>query len=245
MNMRGACALVTGGSRGLGAALVEVLAGRGVRRIYASSRDAASARRVLRGRQVEVPITLDVTQDASVAAVAAQCGDVNLLINNAGYVRHGAMLGDAHLEAARLEMETNFWGMLRCSRAFSTILGANGGGMIVNILSIGALASIPGVGTYCASKAAALSLTQGLRRELAEQGTAVTGVILGPVLTDMARSSQGRHPADAVAENIVAALEQDCAYVFPDPVSQRVAAAFAVDPWASELWRGQPGKTGR
>jgi len=149
------------------------------------------------------PSGLAFAPAASVAAAAAACPDVNLLINNAGYVQHGNALDVPDLAAARREMEVNYWGVLNCCRAFAPGLIAAGGGAIVNVLSIAALASLRGVGTYSASKAAALSLSQDLRGQLAEKGVQVTAVIAGPILTDMARDAAGRHPAIAVAGAIL------------------------------------------
>lgn len=234
MRLEGVCAFVTGGARGLGAALVRELAARGARRIYASSRDVSSLDGVLRDVGQAVPIALDVTSPQSVAAAAAACGEVGLLINNAGYVRHARFLAMPDLEGARLEMETNYWGVLNCCRAFAPGLAAGGGGGIVNVLSISALASMPEVGPYSASKAAALSLTQGVRAELAQQGTLVTAVIAGPILTDMARAATGRHPPGDVAARILDAVERGETLVFPDPTSAAIGQAYASAPWALE-----------
>jgi NAD(P)-dependent dehydrogenase (short-subunit alcohol dehydrogenase family) len=128
-------------------------------------------------------VRLDVTNPEDVAAAARQCTDVNLLINNAGIALWTGFLAPDSVEAARSEMETNYYGPLLLSRAFAPVLAKNGGGAIVNLLSVLSWVAIPSGGTYSASKAAAWSLTNWLRTE---QGTHVMGVHAGPIDTDMA-----------------------------------------------------------
>ncbi len=117
------------------------------------------------------PVVIDVTNEDQVNSAVARAGDVNLLINNAGIARFSRLIAAENLVAAREEMEVNYFGTLRVSRAFAPVLKKNGGGAIVNILSVASLGNFPMLGSYSASKAALHSLTQGIRAELAGQGT--------------------------------------------------------------------------
>jgi NAD(P)-dependent dehydrogenase (short-subunit alcohol dehydrogenase family) len=179
MDITGSTALVTGANRGIGRHFVEALRERGAERIYATARDPST---------IDVPgvevLALDVTDPSSVAAAAAAAGDVTLLINNAGLSTFQPLV-DGDLDLIRRELETNFFGTLATVRAFAPVLGRNGGGAILNVLSRMAWTSYPGVGGYAASKAAAWSLTASVRQELGAQGTLVTGLVLSSTDTDM------------------------------------------------------------
>jgi len=231
--IQGASVLVTGSNRGLGRALVAAFLDRGAARIFATVRSRSTG--LFDDPRVEA-VLLDVTQEESVAALALQCRDTDILVNNAASLANKPLLGVADLAGARLEMDTNYWGVLAMCRAFSPHLAARGGGAIVNILSIGALVSVPFAGSYCASKAAAWSLTQCLRAELAKAGTSVAAVFPGPIATDMARPGEeaGRCPPDVMAAAIVAALSRGETMIFPDEVSAAINAGYSADPWSLE-----------
>ncbi len=164
---------------------------------------------------------LDITDDESVLSVAGD-HDIDLLINNAGIWGPIGLLAAPDLTTARLEMETNFFGTLRMCRAFVPTLRRSQG-CIVNVLSIGALASVPLAGSYAASKAAALSLTQALRAELADDGVCVHAVIAGKIASDMARGrEQSAAPPADVATAILDGVEQGDFMIYPDPQSQHI-----------------------
>ena len=173
-------AFVTGANRGLGLAFVKALRDRGANKIYAAARDTSTLPAGVH------PVRLDVTNPADVEAAARGCGDVTLLINNAGITRSSAFLVPGGVEAARAELETNYFGPLAMARAFAPALAANGGGAIVNVLSVLSWMSFPSEATYSASKAAAWSLTNGLRTELRGQGTRVVALHVAFMDTDMA-----------------------------------------------------------
>lgn len=163
-----------------------------------------------------VPVLLDITDDARIAEVATELGDVSILVNNAGISRSQPLLGAADPGAAQEEMRVNYFGTLAAVRAFAPVLKANGGGAIVNVLSILGRVNLPAVGSYSASKAAAFSLTQGIRAELAAQGTLVIGVMPGFVDTDMAAGvNQPKMTPAAVATEIVGALQLGIEDVYP------------------------------
>jgi NAD(P)-dependent dehydrogenase (short-subunit alcohol dehydrogenase family) len=186
ISLKGTVALVSGANRGIGAAFVSGLLEAGAQRVYAAARDPQTLTVLAQSDARVVPITLDITDDTSVQAAAARIIDVDLVVNNAGILLGGRLIAAADLAAARREMEVNYFGLLRMSRAFAPILAANGGGALINVLSILARMASPAGGGYSASKAAALSLTQAVRAELRAQGTRVIGVLPGFVDTAMA-----------------------------------------------------------
>lgn len=230
MNIPGSIALVTGASRGLGAALVHALVGAGASRVYAAMRRPPA---VADGGPV-VPIALDVTDPDQVRWAAAELGDVQLVINNAGVNTARSLLAADAEDAAAEDMRVNYFGTLRVARAFAPILGRNGGGALVNVLSILARVSLPQVGSYAASKAAALSLTRSLRGELAAQGTLVVGVLPGFIDTDMARRVPlpKLRPGE-VAAQVVEALRAGTEDVYPGEAAD-IAQALTRDPKAVE-----------
>lgn len=193
MKVKDVVALVTGAgsSRGIGKAFVQELCHRGAARVYATDISVDGAQRLAEmdpaGRIV--PLGLDVTILSQVSAAAAKCRDVLLLINNAGVCYPVQLIGAADLSSARREMEVNMWGMLEMCRAFAPALKANGGGAIVNIGSVYGLMNYPYVGSYSVSKAANMSMTQGVRAELALQGTHVVAVYPGTIDTDLSATN--------------------------------------------------------
>jgi len=132
-------------------------------------------------------------------------------------------------------METNLYGTLAVSRGFAPVLKANGGGGIINMLSILARVNLPLMGSLCASKAAGLSLCGGLRAELAKQGTPVVAVMPGAVDTDMSRDfPPPKMPPRDVAEAALTALEQGLEEIYPGDMAQGVSQGLAADPKAVE-----------
>jgi NAD(P)-dependent dehydrogenase (short-subunit alcohol dehydrogenase family) len=196
MNVRNSVALVTGANRGIGRAFAEALLERGARKVYAGARDPSSI--ALPGVE---PIRIDVTNPEEVAAAAARASDVTLLVNNAGIGAVGGFLAPDGEEVARRVLETNFFGMLRMSRAFAPVLAANGGGAMLNVLSVVSWVNGGTLAAYAASKSAAWSLTNALRYELAAQRTQVTALHMSFVDTDLVRAvdQPKSTPADIVA----------------------------------------------
>jgi NAD(P)-dependent dehydrogenase (short-subunit alcohol dehydrogenase family) len=236
MNIEGAVALVSGANRGIGRCYVEALIARGAAKIYAGARDPGRIADLVAAHPGKVEaLRLDITKAADIAAAARRCRDVTLLINNAGINNQAGFIAAADLAAARAEMETNYFGPLAMCRAFAPILGAQGGGAIVNMLSIVARVNLPMYGSLSASKAAALSLTQGVRAELAKQGTLVVGVLPGAVDTEMERNFPPPKlpPADA-ARAALDAVEQGIEEVYPGDMAAGMSQGLAADPKAVE-----------
>ncbi len=176
MKLHGATALVTGSNRGLGHHFAVELLARGAK-VYATAR---------RPELVEIPgaevLRLDITDPASVAEVAELAGDVDVLINNAADTAGGNLVsGD--LDAIRSTMDSNYYGTLAMIRAFAPILARNGGGAILNVLSAAAWTTVDGNTAYAAAKSAEWGLTNGVRIELADQGTLVAALVPGLVGT--------------------------------------------------------------
>lgn len=221
MDLASSTALVTGANRGLGRAIAAELVRRGAT-VYAGARNPDA---------VDLPgvkaVQLDITEPASLAAAAEAAQDVNLLINNAG-VGTGADLLDGDLDQIRLEMETNYFGTLAATRAFAPVIEANGGGSILNILSIVSWIASPRLGGYSAAKSAQWSLTNSLRQQLAEHRIRVSGLHVGYIDTDLARAvTEPKHAADDVARAAVDGIAADAYEIVFDERSRQVQASLA------------------
>ncbi|KOX32519.1 short-chain dehydrogenase [Saccharothrix sp. NRRL B-16348] len=225
MKIANSVALVTGANRGLGRHFARQLLDRGAAKVYATARDAGSID--LPGVEV---LSLDITDEAAVTAAAAAAGDVTLLVNNAGIIT-GENLVTGDPAAIRLEMDTHFYGTLAVIRAFAPVLAANGGGAILNVLSSMSWVSYDRATAYSAAKAAQWSLTNGVRVELAGQGTLVTGVLLGPTDTDMTAhlDMPKNDPADVVRAALDG-VEADLVEVLADQGVVDLKAALSADP---------------
>src|SRR6201990_3404526 len=226
MNLSGSVALVTGANRGLGARLVTELLRAGAAKVYATSRTPAAA-----GDDPRVqPLRLDVTDPASVAAATAAAPDVTVLVNNAGVLAFGsALTGD--LVSFERDMDTNYLGTLRVTRAFAPVLERNAPAAVVNVLTLIALAPVGPMAGYSASKAAAHSMTQALRAEIRGRGISVLGAYPGGIDTDMLAGVDAEKAApEVVAARIVAALQDGESLVFPDDASAAAGSVYLGDP---------------
>lgn len=227
MSITGTSALVTGANRGLGRSFVRQLLDRGAARVYAGARRPES---IDTSDDRVVAVKLDITDPGDVAAAADRCGDISVLINNAGTMFKTPFLAAPDLSTARTEMETNYFGTLAMSRAFAPILAAHAGGALVNILSVVSFYSPPFNGSYCASKSAQWALTNSLRIELRQQRTLVVGVHAGFIDTDMAASvaEPKISPAD-VANQTLDAIERGEPEVLADEWTRHVKASVPTD----------------
>lgn len=227
MNITDQIALVTGANRGIGRQFVLELLERGASKVYATARRPESLdfddTRV-------VPLRLDLVDHESVLAAATTARDVTLLVNNAG-IATGAPLVTGDLAEVRREMDTHFWGTLDVIREFGPILAANGGGAIVNVLSALSWFAAPGSGSYAAAKAAEWNMTNGVRLELAAQGTLVQGVLLGAADTDLMAGYDGPKidPRD-VPRRSLDGLAAGSIEVIVDDWTAMVKASLASDP---------------
>jgi len=235
--IKGSVVLITGATGAIAQALIAALEARGAAKIYAAARDisglTASARLV--------PITMDVTSDDDVVKAAALAADVTLLINNAGVNHNTAFMLAPDLAIAREEIEINYLAPLRVTRAFAPALIANRG-VVLNVLTILARVNLPLMGSYCASKAAGLSLTQGLRGELTPKGVRVVAVMPGAVDTRMTAGLPipKMAPADAAAE-ILDGFEAGEEDIYVGEMARGLAQGLAHDPKAVERQLASPG----
>lgn len=220
--INGAVAFVTGGSRGIGKALVEELYARGASKVYATARDPRTVT-----HPDAVPVALEVTDPAAVVAAADRAQDVTILINNAGG-SVGTRFLDSPVDDVRREFETNFYGPLLVTRAFVPAIERNGCGHILNVHSV--LSWLGIAGSYSASKAALWSQTNSLRLELRQRAIAVTGLHMGYVDTDLtAGVDASKARAQDVAALALDGVEAGSHEVLADDVSRQVKAGLAED----------------
>jgi NAD(P)-dependent dehydrogenase (short-subunit alcohol dehydrogenase family) len=225
MRIEGSVALVTGAGRGLGRAFARALVERGAKTVYGAARDPAAVT-----EPGVTPVALDITDTGRVAQVAGQHPGVNLLVNNAGVLTRSALIDAPTLDGARLEMETNYYGTLAMCRTFAPVLAGNGGGAIVNMLSVVSWFTNPVNGTYSASKAAAWGMTNGIRIELARQGTLVVGVHSGFIETDMAAGIDApKIRPEEVARQAFDAVEAGQVEVLADERTRQVKSSLPLD----------------
>lgn len=226
MQIEGCVAFVSGANRGVGACFVEKLLEQGARKVYAGVREigllGSSDSRI-------VPIELDITNSDQVVRAAALADDATLLINNAGINRIEPALAANDPDAARVEMEVNYFGTLNMIRAFAPALKLSGGA-IINMLSILARVALPPMASLSASKAAALRMTEGVRAELAPYDVRVLSILPGVIDTDMSRHVPSpKISASEVVDAVFAALREEGDEVYVGAMAQQIAAGLAAD----------------
>lgn len=228
--VEGTVALVSGGNRGIGRAFVEGLLAGGAARVYCGARSVADVPAELFDAGA-LPVQLDITDERSVGAAVAACPDVTALINNAGFHGRDRLVLAADPAIARQEMEVNYFGTLNMIRAFAPVLGANGGGAIVNVLSVAGALPTAHMGGYSPAKSATLFLSTIARAELEPQGTTVTALIVGSVDTRMADYVDGakEDPRD-IARVGLRAMARGERIVDTDRMAIEARARYAVDP---------------
>ncbi len=190
--------------------------------MYAGARDPSSV-----DLDGAIPVAIDISDPESVAAAAEAATDVTLLVNNAG-ITAGANLLRGELDDIRREMETNYFGTLSVVRSFVPVIEGNGGGALLNVLSVLSWLSLPITGGYCASKAAAWSMTNALRAELADRGIGVTALHIGMMDTDMGAGAPGEKadPAQVAALGIDG-IAEGAHEVLADEISRQVQAGLS------------------
>lgn len=228
MELKNAVAVVTGANRGLGRHLAAQLVERGAK-VYAAAR---------RPETVDLPgvtpLRLDVTDEKSIREAARTASDATLLINNAG-ISTGATLVGGDLDEVRREMETNFFGPLAATRAFAPVIEGNGGGTVLNVLSVLSWLHPAGLGSYAASKAAAWALTGASREELAPRGITVSALHVGYMDTDMAAGVPAAQKVSAsdVAAQALHGIETGLPEIVADEITRQVKQSLASTPQPS------------
>ncbi|CAJ0680524.1 SDR family oxidoreductase [Ralstonia mannitolilytica] len=223
MDIKGKTILVTGANRGLGRQFTQALLAAGAAKVYAGARDPQTVTQP--GVQA---VRLDVTDAESIAAAAAALTDVDVVVNNAGIMQPASLLAPADIGAIRKTFDVNVWGLLAVTQAFAPVLKRNGGGAVVNVLSVLSWVALPTSGAYSASKAAAWALTNGLRHELRSQGTRVVGVHPAYIDTDMTAgvAAPKSTPEHVVAE-VLRALADGHDEVLVDDVGRNVKQSLS------------------
>ncbi|MEA5471174.1 SDR family oxidoreductase [Spirulina sp. 06S082] len=240
MKIAGITAFVTGANGDIGQYYIEALRDLGAARIYAAARKTSALQDIVAGdRDRIIPIALDITDESSVKAAVKECQEVSLLVNNAGIGLRQGFISPQDLSAARGEMEVNYFGTLNMCRAFAPILKNNGGGAIVNMISILGRVNFPFNASYGASKAAAFLMTQGIRAELAAQNTLVVGVLPGTVDTPGSHDfPPPKVSPQAVAREALQGVIDGVEDVYPGEQAKEMEAQLRSEPKALEKAMG-------
>ncbi|KRD07970.1 short-chain dehydrogenase [Mycobacterium sp. Root265] len=222
MNTQQVTALVTGANRGLGRQFAAELSARGAK-VYAAAR---------RPETVDlpgvIPVQLDITDPESIRRAAEIAGDVTVLINNAGVSTRAGLL-DGTMDDIRLEMETHFFGTLQVIRAFAPVIERNGGGAILDVLSVLSWLHPATSGAYSSAKAAAWALTDAVRDELSPKGIQVSALHVGYMDTDMVSyipADQKTDPAE-VARLALDGLFAGDREILADELTRQVKAGLS------------------
>jgi len=230
-------AFITGANRGIGRAITEGLLEAGAAKVYTAVRDLSSLNELIEkyGERI-VPVEFDLTCKETIDAAVKVATDVNLVVSNAGVIHLSSPVDADAVDGLKYQMEGNVYPLINLAQAFGPILKANGGGAFVQMNSLASIINFLPFTGYSASKAAAYSVTQGLREAWAEQQTQVISVIAGPLKTDMADSAgmgEGAPPPSLVADGILTALKSGDFFVYPDAMAQEVATAY--QPYAENV----------
>ena len=222
-------ALVTGANRGIGKSIVDAFVAAGAAKVYLAVRnlDSTAELQASYGDKVS-PIFVDVGQKSSIVELAAQATDVNIVVNNAGILETADPLSEHFEQAFEKELAVNVYGLQRMAVAFAPILEKNKG-TFVQLNSVASIKNFSAFTSYCASKSAAYSITQGIREFFLAKDIHVVSVHPGPIMTDMAINAGLEEMADdvsTVSSGIVSAIENGDFHVFPDAVAKDFYAAY-------------------
>jgi len=236
INPEGKVVLISGSNRGIGKALTIEFLEKGAKKVYAGARDTETLA-VLKAKYGDrlVPVVIDVTDQGTIDQAVELAGDVDILINNAGILAPGEILGNQAIESFNYHFNVNVLGLIRLTNAFVHQLRGKEAAAIINVASVAGLANMPMFGTYSASKATVHSITQGIRGELANENILVAGVYPGPIDTDMAKGFEmDKDSPENLAKNVIQALIEGKEDIFPDTMSEQVGIQYSTSPKAIE-----------
>ena len=231
-DLSGKVALVTGASRGIGAATAICLAKYGAHVVLAARTQKdieEKTTKIRRGGGKASSIVCDVSRYADVEAAIKFCiseyGRLDILVNNAGTIEPIARIADSDPQAWSRVIDINFKSVYYGLRAAIPIMEAQGAGVIVNISSGAVNSALEGWSHYCASKAGAFKLTQCAHKEVGDKGICVIGLSPGTVSTHImdAVKTSGINPVSKLAPSV---------HISPEQVAE--AIAFLCTPEASE-----------
>ena len=235
-------ALITGANRGIGKALVDSFIAQGASKVYLAIRDLDSASELVdRYGDRVAPVYVDLTDAASISALAEAAPDVDVVVNNAGLLNNGDLFADSFEQSFHHELEVNTFGLLRIAKAFDPILRSRREAAFVQLNSVGSIRNFDGLSSYCASKAATYTLTQALKSQWADSAIQVLSVHPGPIATNMTRQvgmHDGAAPTSLVADAIVQSLADGDFHLFPDPVAQGLSELYT--DFARNIVEGDP-----
>lgn len=225
MDLSNKTILITGASGGIGSCLVHELVKCNPKRIYAADLALDKMESLINKHgSIIFPLKLDVTSLDDIHKTSTECTDIDILINNAGVEFTTSFLNPKSSKASSIEMAVNYFGVHNLCLAFWEKLTRKESSAIINILSVASFSLIIKLGTYCASKAAAHLLTQGLRAESTGQNVKIFAVYPGYVDTQMIKNLDvQKSSAIDVARNICSSIEKDILDIFPDPMSAALA----------------------
>jgi NAD(P)-dependent dehydrogenase (short-subunit alcohol dehydrogenase family)/uncharacterized OB-fold protein len=234
-------ALVTDGKTAVGQAVVRALIGAGAEIVWVGHAEPWKRVPGLLDLDALPDVTLlplDLTDSGSVKEIAAEIGGkVDILVNTAEVHRAHGIASRSGIEAARSEMDVNYFGLLRLAQEFGPVMrsrGADGESCAtawVNLLSVYALSNFPPHGTFSASKAAALSLSQCLRAEMRTGGVRVINVFPGPIDDEWNQAlPPPKLSADGLANAIINALKDGVEDIYPGDVAQEWLARWQENP---------------
>lgn len=232
INPEGKVALVSGGNRGIGKAIVVELLERGAKKVYAGARNPETLV-VLKEKYGDrlVPLKLDVTDKSTVAEAVKTASDVEILINNAGVLKFDSILGEDAVANLSAQLAVNVHGVIGLTNAFIDGLKQKEAAAIAVVSSLAGLANMPVIGTYSVTKAAVHSVTQGYRAELAESNILVAGVYPGAIDTDMTKDMEmGKDTPENVAKAVVDGLVAGHEDIYPDVMSEQLGEGYSSSP---------------
>lgn len=228
-NISNKVVFITGANRGIGKSITEHFIDQGAKKVYLAVRNPNSTKALEEqyGDKVET-IQVDITDEVSILEAAKKATDVDVVINNAGVISTVSPLADNALDTLKEEMEVNVYGLMRVAKAFEASLIANQGAL-VQLNSVASIKNYVDMTTYCTSKAASYSVTQGLRDHFKTHDVSVLSVHPGVVATDMADITGFRDVASSpqvVPVSILSALDEGQFHVFPDAVAKQMEVGF-------------------